>query len=149
MAKLEIPFSLIGIKTVEFATLKDSFKDGHSVDIDSSFDFGINQEENALMVLYSVTFRSGESPFIVLKLACNFGVEPEAFKRLADLKQNKVVVPKGFFTHLAVITVGTARGVLHAKLENTNFSQFLLPTIDVSQVLQDDVVFDEVPQQNE
>ncbi|WP_017734056.1 hypothetical protein [Nafulsella turpanensis] len=149
MAKLQIPFALKGIKTVEFATLKDSFKDGDTVNIDSGFELGINQEENSLLVLYSVSFLSGDKPFIVLKLTCNFGVDPDAFKDFADYEQNKIIVPKGFFTHLAVITVGTARGVLHAKLENTNFSQFLLPTIDVSQVLQEDVIFDEVPQKQE
>lgn len=42
--------------------------------------------------------------------------------------------------HLTTIMVGTARGILHAKTENTLFNQFLLPTIDVTELVTDDVI---------
>ena len=44
--------------------------------------------------------------------------------------------------HLSVITVGTARGVLHAKTENTPFNKFVLPTINVTELVKEDVSFD-------
>lgn len=40
-----------------------------------------------------------------------------------------------------MLTIGTARGVLHSKTENTTFNQFLLPTLNVNELVQKDVIF--------
>jgi hypothetical protein len=146
MAKLPVPFTLKGIKTIEFATLADSYKEGETVNIDNSIDFGIHQQEHSLLVQYGVTLKSAETPFAILKIACYFEVDPQAFEKFRNEEQSKVIVPKDLFTHMFVLTVGTARGVLHAKLEGTRFSQFILPTLDTSQIIQEDVVFDEAAQ---
>ncbi|MPN63841.1 hypothetical protein SDC9_211608 [bioreactor metagenome] len=58
------------------------------------------------------------------------------------LSNNVLLVPKNFMQHLAVITIGTARGILHAKTENTPFNQYVLPTINVSEMIKDDVTFE-------
>jgi len=44
-------------------------------------------------------------------------------------------------THLSVMTVGTARVVLHTKTEGTFFNRFLLPTINVPELVTDDIQF--------
>ena len=52
-----------------------------------------------------------------------------------------VSFPKGFMAHLAVITVGTTRGVLHAKTENSKFNKYFLPTINVNELVKNDISF--------
>jgi len=52
------------------------------------------------------------------------------------------VIPKGFLTHLTVLTIGTARGVLHTKLEKTGFEKYLLPTLNISDLIKEDMTFD-------
>lgn len=40
-----------------------------------------------------------------------------------------------------MLTIGTARGVLHSKTESTPFNSFLLPTLNVNELVKKDVVF--------
>jgi hypothetical protein len=53
-----------------------------------------------------------------------------------------LIVPKGFLAHLAMITTGTSRGVLFAKTEATPFSKFIIPTLNVSEMIYEDAIFD-------
>jgi len=43
---------------------------------------------------------------------------------------------------MTVLTIGTARGVLHAKLEKIGFEKFILPTLDISNMIEEDMSFD-------
>jgi hypothetical protein len=38
-----------------------------------------------------------------------------------------------------MLTIGTTRGVLHAKTEHTLFNQYLLPTINVNDIVKEAV----------
>lgn len=141
MTQANIPFALISIETLEFATFDDVYKDGDEVSIETNFNFGVNREKHSLAVHLSLVFICHDKPFIKLKLACDFNIEPKAFKKFKATDSNTIKVPKAFFTHLAVLTVGTARGVLHSKLENTAYDHFLLPTLNISEIIKVDVEF--------
>jgi len=41
-----------------------------------------------------------------------------------------------------MITTGTARGVLFAKTEATQFSKFFVPTLNVAKMITEDAIFD-------
>jgi hypothetical protein len=142
MAHKKINFGLRSIKTNQFATIDDVFHDGDEVGLETGFQFGLNDENRILSVQLSVKFHCDNNPFIILKVACDFQIDESSFKKFRDKETNKIKIEKGFITHMMVITVGTARGVLHAKLDGTEFDQFLLPTIDVSQIVVEDVEFD-------
>ncbi len=55
---------------------------------------------------------------------------------------NTLIVPKGLLCHLAMLTVGTSRGILHAKTEGTCFNKYVLPTINVTEIIKEDASFD-------
>ena len=59
-----------------------------------------------------------------------------------DKELNRLVVPKGFLQHMGMLTVGTSRGILHAKTENTNLNQFHIPTVNVAELINKDSVFE-------
>jgi hypothetical protein len=40
-----------------------------------------------------------------------------------------------------MLTIGTSRGILHAKTEGTEFNKFILPTINVNQLVEKDAEF--------
>lgn len=142
MSKLPVTFAIKSIETVEFATMSDAYKNGEKVGIATGFDLGLSNDDHALKVQFNLSFICEDRPFIILKVACDFAIEPKDFDKFKDKQGKKVTIPKGFLTHLAVLTVGTARGVLHAKLDNTDFDQFLLPSLNISQMIESDVVFD-------
>ena len=41
--------------------------------------------------------------------------------------------------HLVLLTIGTLRGVLHCKTENTEFEDLKLPTINVNELIPNDI----------
>lgn len=142
MAKFRIPFSIKSITTDEFATIDSCYDPLSKVGINTEYGFGINKEENALAVKMSVTLSCEKGTFIILKVICEFEIEEDAFKKFYSKTEKSYHVPKGFFTHLCVITVGTVRGILHARLANTNYKQYLLPSLDLSELIQKDVEFE-------
>jgi hypothetical protein len=74
-----------------------------------------------------------EKAFLILKTRCEFEIEGEAWNSF--ISENTITVPEGFASHLAVITVGTARGVLHEKTNDTSFNHFVIPTINLTALI--------------
>lgn len=144
MASQQVTFQLKGISTDEFATIKECYKEDESVQIETGYGFEVDSENFTVAVHFSILYKCNELPFIVLKLTCAFDVDKESFNTMFDSKSGKYIIPKGFLTHLTFLTIGTARGVLHAKLEKTGFEKYLLPTLNVADLIKEDLAF-EIP----
>lgn len=142
MADKQIPFQIKAIITREFATIKNTHKDGEEIGISTGFNFGVDNESHAIAALLDLTFEYNEIPFVILKIRMDFEVMPDAFEKLKNRKSKVITFPKGFLTHIAAMTVSTARGILHAKLEGTDFDFLLLPALNVSEILKEDMNFD-------
>lgn len=82
-----------------------------------------------------------DQPFLIIEVACEFDLEEKTWESLR--KENKIVFPRKFVEHLVVISLGTVRGVLHAKTEQTAFNSFFLPLTNVSKIITDDFLFEE------
>lgn len=145
-----IPFKLNGIIIREFATYKDAFSDNkQKATLNYQLDFGIDSQEKIFSVIAKCTFLQHTNPFIICGISCHFGIEPEAWGKQINADTNKISFPKQLAEHLAALTTGTLRGVLHTKLENSEFSQFMLPTLNVSKIVKDDeIIFDLNPQKD-
>lgn len=75
----------------------------------------------------------------MLEAACHFQLDKIFWDASTDNKL--LVLPKGFTTHLLMLSVGTARGIVHAKKPDW-LPNLLLPTIDVSAIFKEDVQLD-------
>ena len=60
---------------------------------------------------------------------------------MLEQESNLLKVPKGFLSHLAVLTIGTTRGILHAKTEGNCFNKYVLPAINVTEIIKEDAIF--------
>jgi hypothetical protein len=143
MASQQVTFNLKGISTDEFATIKECYKEEENVQIETVYGYEIDPANYTVSVNFSILFKCNDAPFIVLKLTCSFDVDKDSFDALLDSESGKYIIPKGFLTHLTVLTVGTARGVLHAKLDKTGFEQYMLPTLNVSDLINEDLIIDQ------
>src|SRR5579859_8012347 len=137
-----IKFGLKSICTDEFATVEDTPITDDKVQLDHSFTFSLNTDATELTVTFKLSFKSEERPFIILQVSCVFGIKSESLLISAKGEPKKIQVPKDFMAHLAFLTTGTARGVLHSKLEQTEFNKYLLPILDVSKAFENDAIFD-------
>jgi len=137
----KIGFALNNITTEQFAVIESSFIEGKVVDLKAGLKFGINKEKKIISVLFSTSFIQEKSPFLVIEVGCHFKIMEEAWEGFLNDDKSKLIASKGFISHLAMLTIGTARGVLHSKTENTSFNNFLLPTINVTDLVKKDVNF--------
>ena len=139
--KANVGFSLKGIVTEQFAIIEDSFKDEADINLRTDIGFGIDQEKKSARVQLKINYLCGEQPFMVLEVTTYFNISPESFDAFLNEDKTILTIPAGFARHLGVITVGTARGILHDKTEKTKYNKFFLPTINLIDLVKEDVVF--------
>ena len=141
MEKTKVSFVLKKIVTDQFATFEGTDLDDENIKINAEINFGINEANKIAVCFTRFQYLSQESPFIIIHVNCQFGVEEAAWINFVDNEKNVITFPKGFMAHIAVITIGTTRGVLHAKTENTKFNKYFLPTINVNELVKEDISF--------
>ena len=136
----KIGFNLTKINTQQFAIIEDAYNsDSDEFGIEIKLGFGIDSENTAIMSSVNVQFEQNKNPFLIIEASCEFDIIDEFWKGF-DINDS-ITIPKGFMAHLAMITVGTTRGVLHSKTKDTKFNEFILPTINVAEMIKEDGVF--------
>ena len=139
---VQVGFALQGIRTEQFAIFEDNYAPSKETNLGTGVQFKIDQENKLIGVFIGFEFAQGKKVFLKIKVSCHFMVEENSWAAFIENESSKLVVPKGFLAHLAVITIGTTRGVLFAKTESTPFSKFILPTINVAEMIKEDATFD-------
>jgi hypothetical protein len=142
--KKSIPFRLVEIETTQFAVMENFYKDDCDVNLVVSVPISAIDENHLIDVSLNIQFKCEDVPFIILEVKLQFDVEPESFNSLFVTKRKKksLVIPMGLSRHLGTLAVGTARGILHEKLNKTRLKDFILPTIDLTKILDDDIILD-------
>ena len=140
----EVGFILRSVSTEQFATVKREISEETETEIglNVNIGFGINEEEKFIMCMLEINYVFDEAPIIILKLKCEFAIEDSAWDSFTKKTEKIISFPKEFLEHLAVITVGTARGVIHTKTENTAYNKYYLPTLNVREMLGEDLEFE-------
>ncbi len=141
MALATIDFALAGIETLQFALFEEniSSKKTASIGLKTKIEFGVDPKEKVLIVSVTFIFEQLKKPLIKIEVRCDYFIAAETWESFC--KNNIISFPVGFMRHLGVICIGTSRGVLHAKTENTKFNDFILPIISVEDLIANDVIF--------
>ncbi len=143
MMKIEntkVDFALQGIRTEQFAILEENYAAKKETGLVTEIQFKLDQGNKQIGVFLGFEFVQGKKVFLKIQVSCHFKIEPKSWNTFVH--ENKLVVPKGFLSHLAMITTGTTRGVLYAKTEATPFSKFIVPTLNVSEMIKEDATFE-------
>ena len=134
-----IAFKLTNIETLQFATIKTAIKNEGEIKIKADYGFGVNNEMQQILCKTKFEFQYATKTFIIIEVSCEFQVDVKTWKTYSN--KDEIEFPKGLLLHLAMITVGTVRGVLHAKTENTPFNKFFLPTLDITPMVKENLKF--------
>ncbi|ANT65125.1 hypothetical protein [Prosthecochloris sp. CIB 2401] len=138
-----VGFALRKISLDQFAVLKEAYQEGEKVHYDVSLDFGLNTELKMFRVSSRISFAQlPPQPFLLIEGSAEFAIEPDAWERFILEGESAVVFPHGFVAHLAALTVGSLRGMLYIKTQDTIFNRFLIPTINVAEIVGEDIRFD-------
>jgi len=142
MDKLEqVNFGLRKISTMQFAIIDSSFNEKiNDIEYETRLRYEFNIEKRIINVIVMVNFSQDKGPFIILEIGCYFEIEKGDWKKIYDVAQNEIKIPLGAARHLVLLSIGTLRGVLHSKVENTPFNMFILPTINVNELVNEEVL---------
>ena len=135
----QVGFALKGIKTEQFAIFEENYSPKKETSLGTELQFKLDQNNKQIAVFLGFEFLQGKKVFLKIQVSCHFKIEDSSWNSL--IQENKLIVPKGFLAHLAMITTGTSRGVLFAKTEATPFSTFIVPTLNVAEMIKEDVSF--------
>lgn len=138
--KTSVGFVLQGIKTEQFAILEENYAPKKEIDLGAGLQFKVDIENKQIGTFLSFEFIQGKKVFLKIQVSCHFKIEETAWTSFRN--EDQLIVPKGFLAHLVMITTGTTRGVLFAKTEGTTFSKYLIPTINVAEMIKEDVSFE-------
>ena len=141
MEKENVKFALNGIKIEQFAILEENY-DPNKIEISlgTGLQFKIDNKNEQIACFLSFEFIQKEKIFLKIQVSCHFKIEKSAWNSF--IKEDNLVVSKGLLAHLAMITTGTARGALFAKTEGTPFSKYIVPTINVEEMIKEDALFE-------
>jgi len=135
-----IEFRLLRIVTEQFATIEENYTGNDKiVGLGINLKYGIDIANKAITVLAEIKIEEDNKAFIKLEAGCVFAIEPKKWAQLINEEEKTFKAPKGFIQHLSVLVVGTCRGILHAKTEGTAFNQFFLPTVNVIELVKEDL----------
>jgi|LauGreDrversion4_2_1035121.scaffolds.fasta_scaffold169612_2 hypothetical protein len=138
----KIGFAIQGIKTDQFAILEENYIPKKEVGLATELEFRLDQRNKIIGIFLGLEFVQVKKVFLKLQVSCHFKIEETTWEQFISNGREKLVLPKGFLAHLAMITTGTARGILFAKTESTQFARFIIPTLNVAEMIKDDVSFD-------
>lgn len=140
MSTNEISFKLHSIKTEQFAIIDDIYNESDPIQLDSNYRFGSVVAEKLIGIAVNYKFKTPHGVFLTIEVSCFFGISPDSWDSIYNREKSELILPKAIATHLLVLAIGTARGVLHAKTENTPYNRFFLPTLNVSESIKEDIV---------
>jgi hypothetical protein len=132
-----IAFFMNQISVNQFAILGKEVPN-EDITMDLSIQFKTDKENRCIAMVLLVKYLKDADLLLMLELLCGFKVKPEDWD--ACINGDNLVFPQKFLRHIAVHTVGTARGVLYCKTENTPFNVFILPPINVDKMINQDLI---------
>lgn len=120
----------------QFAILADSIPEHVSMNMSYRFKYAENGRKVAVEVIF--TFLNESVKLMTLQLTCEYEIQEEDYK--AFIADKVVTIPKDLLEYFVVHTIGTARGVMHCKTEGTPFNGIIIPPINVSGSIKNDLV---------
>lgn len=141
-----VSFRLVKIITDQYATFEDAFDSQKEVEVQTDASYGASIESRTVFCKISHNFKNiSGSPFIKIGLICIFDIDPADWEGLFSIDKNNLTLPRDLCIHMAMLAIGTARGVLHSKTEGTPFNIHVLPTINTLAMIPGDLIINFTP----
>ena len=124
-----IKYRLCNVSIEQFAMLFEPT--GDQIELNVSIPIKTSYRERAIAVGANVKYSEGGKTFLMAEVFCHYEIDEICWNELSNRYEKDVVLPKEFMAALARIAIGTTRGAICAKTENTPFSKYYLPIVEV------------------
>ena len=135
---MALQFQLVKIDAPQFAIINDG-EFSNPLQINFELNFAVDSSFTSIKNALKIVFLNSSEPVMQLVVECYYAISKDSWHEMTQ-RDNTIIVPVGFLQHLATITVGTARGVLFAKTVETNLSKYVLPLVNVTEMVKNDLV---------
>lgn len=135
---MQISFRYSHIRIDEFATLNGS-TDQRRLDFQTSGEIqtGFSYEAKSILITVHSNVELDDQLLMTIKVSSQFEIEPDCWERLK--KDGFVVIPMDFLRHIGGLAVSSTRGIVFAKTEGTDLNSYILPLIQMDQVILSDM----------
>lgn len=135
---MALQFQLVKIDAPQFAIINDG-EFSNPLQINFELNFAVDSSYTSIKNALKIVFLNSSEPVMQLVVECYFAISQDSWQEMTQ-QDNTIIVPVGFLQHLATITVGTARGVLFARTVETNLNKYVLPLVNVTEMVKNDMV---------
>lgn len=136
-----IEFKLAKITTNQFAIIDEIYEYGKSHKLDATFLFARDLAQRLITVRIKFTFLFDENPFMIIEASCQFEISEDSWSEMLQSKSN-IKISKAFLSHISMLTIGTIRGILHCKTEDTIYNTLFIPVMNMEEVINEDLILD-------
>ena len=133
-----IKYALRGVSIEQFATVFEPTSD--NIQLNLNIPIRTNYDERTIAVGANIQFLDQDRPFLIAEILCHFIIDEDSWNQITINKTKDAVLPKGMVNNLARIAISTSRGALCARTENTPYSRFFLPIIDMPEDQGEDLI---------
>lgn len=137
-ANNSIGFTMTKIETKQFAIFEENYVKEEKLQMSVDLSFSVNTEKHIIGVSSKVTFSISDKLIVLLEVLCHFKIQEESW--ISFLHDYEIKFPVDFLRHISMHTIGTSRGILHSRTENTIFNCIILPPINVTQIVTEDLI---------
>lgn len=135
---MTIPFKIKKIEIAQFAVFPEALDVSKNVQVNSQFSFDANIEAHVVRCKANFYYKQDDCLVLVLVVYCYFDIDSPSLETFKDGDNYRI--PVDFLRYMATIVVGTARGIIFTKTENTPINHILLPPINLVKMLDSDCV---------
>lgn len=104
--------------------------------VNTNCGFNVRTEFNQVRSVISVNYTQNEKLLLVAQVACYFDIAPDGF----DAIKREMRIPVDFLRYMGSISVGTIRGVIHAKTEGTVLNPVVMPPVNLEDMIKNDLI---------
>lgn len=139
--KKNIGFKLAKITTNQFAIIDEIYEYGKPHTLDAAFLFAKDLTERLITVRIKFTFLFGKRAFMIIEASCQFDISEDSWLEMLQ-SESSIKISKTFLSHISMLTIGTIRGILHSKTEDTIYNTLFIPIMNVDELIGEDLILD-------
>ena len=130
-------FRMFRINVAQFATLTKELPTGElGFNVELSYKYA--NEGRIIACSTKFDFTSKSEKVLVIEVVCEFEIADEDWATFTQ--GDTIVIPKDLLKFFAVHTIGTTRGIMYCKTENTSFSKIIIPPLNIAEMVQGDMI---------
>lgn len=132
-----IRFRMFRINVAQFAILAKELPTGElGFNVELSYKYA--NEGQIIACSTKFDFTSKSKKVLVIEVVCEFEIEDKDWATFSQ--GDTIVIPKDLLEFFAVHTIGTTRGIMYCKTENTSLNKIIIPPLNVAKMVQGDMV---------